>query len=53
MCSSLEANTVNMLNDCSCARVVGYLSTFEWENACAIYCFFWTSGKILHFDQYI
>jgi len=24
---------------CSYACVVGYPSTFEWENACAIYCF--------------
>ena len=33
--SSLEAKTVNM----PCAWVVGYPSTFEWENACANYCF--------------
>jgi len=24
---------------CSCVCEVGYSSTFEWENACAIYCF--------------
>jgi len=33
--SSLEPNTVNML----CACFVGYPTTFERENACAIYCF--------------
>jgi len=33
---SFDANAVNVE---SCACVVGYLSTFEWENARAIYCF--------------
>jgi len=34
--SSVEANAVNML---VCYKVVGYQSTFQWQNACAIYCF--------------
>jgi len=39
--SSLEANRPSLLLICSCAWVLGYPSTFGWENACAIHCFSW------------
>jgi len=31
--------TMLICSNCSCAYVVGYLTTFEHENAFAIYCF--------------